>query len=134
MRNLANQESLIWVGHRHTKVRRVDEEPNRFTKKISGSILQEELRQKIIETALIKHELNRRRSEHALRVAYASGLFILVRVWLIVILLVVIAAGSSCKYFSLEISDHVLIALLTTTTVSVLGLFFAALKYVFGRK
>lgn len=93
-----------------------------------------EFRQKLIETALIKHELNRRRSEHALRVAYACRLFILVRVWLVVILLVVIAAGSSCTYFSLEISDQVLITLLTTTTVSVLGLFVAALKYIFGQK
>ena len=99
MRNLANQESLIWSGHRHTKVRRVDEEPNRFTEKISGSILQEELRQKIIETALIEHELDRRKSEHAQRVSYASKLFILIRVWLIVILLLLITAGSGCKYF-----------------------------------
>lgn len=93
-----------------------------------------DVQQKTIETALIKHELDQRKSEHAQRVSFASKLFILIRVWLIVILLILIAAGSDCKYFSLEVSDQVLIALLTTTTVSVLGLFITVLRYVFGRK
>jgi hypothetical protein len=133
MHNLANQELLISVGRCHLNMQ--GEKPNQFIEEeINSFILQEELQQKVIETAIKKHEFDQRKSEHDQRVAYASKLFIFISVWLTVLLLVLIASGSSCKYFSLEISDRVLITLLTTTTVAVLWLFITVLRYIFGRK
>src|SRR5690606_27835421 len=84
---------------------------------------QYELEQKRIETAVRKHDLKQRKQEHKQRVGYARKIFFLISIWLVIILLIVIASGTNCKYFTLEISDRVLITLLTTTTITVLGLF-----------
>lgn len=113
----------------------LDDNPDPRTKEeIADLLQQEDLEQKQIETALKQHELIQRKAEHDQRVGYASKIFKLITFWLITILLIVIAAGSGCKYFTLELSDKVLITLLTTTTVTVLGLFITVLKYIFGRK
>lgn len=56
---------------------------------------------------------------------YARALFILVCAWLGVALAIVVLVG--CKV--LELSDAVLIALITTTTASVIGLFAIVARY-----
>ena len=87
----------------------------RTQEELTYLLRQEEFEQKKIETALKKHELDQRKSEHDQRVGYARKIFILISLWLLTILLILIAAGSDCKFFYLHLSDRVLITLLTTT-------------------
>lgn len=111
------------------------EKPDHCTQEeLDDFVRQQDLEQKRIETAIKQHELTQRTEEHSQRVGFAKKMFWLISVWLFCILLVVVAAGSNCKYFSLDLSDRVLITLLTSTTVTVLGLFVTVLKYLFGRK
>lgn len=113
----------------------LEKDPDPQTKEeIDDLFRQEVLEQTKIETALKKHELNQKKAEHDQRVGYARRIFFLISIWLLVILLIVVASGSKCAYFTLELSDQVLITLLTTTTITVLGLFITVLKYIFGRK
>lgn len=113
----------------------VEKEPDTFTKGEEDFLIrQQALEREKIETELKRHDLDQRKQEHTQRVSYARKIYWLICAWLIVILLIVIASGSNCKYFTLEISDRVLITLLTTTTVTVFGLFVTVLKYIYSKK
>jgi hypothetical protein len=69
---------------------------------------------------------------------YASKLFNLITCWLVFVGLVLMAASGNvvtpCYTLGLKISDPVLIALLTTTTFNVLGLFVIVAKGLFPSK
>jgi hypothetical protein len=64
------------------------------------------------------------------RKKYAKRLFVTLLIWMIIIL--VFLALSALKIF--ELSDTVLIALITTTTLNFSGFFFAVVKYLFPEK
>jgi hypothetical protein len=64
------------------------------------------------------------------RKKYAKYIFIMTCIWLFVCLSIVTL--EACKIF--EISDAVLITLITTTTANVLGFFILVLKYLFNTK
>lgn len=68
-----------------------------------------------------------RKSE--MRVAYANNIFTLVCIYLCVV--GVILWKSAVFLNGFQLSDNVLIALLTTTTANVLGLFAFVVKYLF---
>lgn len=80
------------------------------------------------------HE-RRQKDEHDQRLKYAKALFRLISIWLCIVLLIVTCSGLDlCFCSQFKLSDNVLITLLTTTTVTVLGLFITVLKYLFNHK
>ncbi|HLL72319.1 MAG TPA: hypothetical protein VK363_12835 [Pyrinomonadaceae bacterium] len=85
----------------------------------------EELRAKVEQ---IYQTLKTNLDVHGLRIEYLTKLFRLIVGWLIVVICFVTA--SSLKWIVL--SDSVLIAFITSTTVSVLGLFMLAAKWLFN--
>ncbi|MCX8519522.1 MAG: hypothetical protein ORN21_05260 [Methylophilaceae bacterium] len=84
-----------------------------------------------------RHELERAIQEleeskeiRKMRIAYASKIFWLILFWLIIVMSSVLLSGSHLRGFTL--SDSVLIAFMTTTTVNVLGLFYIVAKWLFA--
>jgi len=69
------------------------------------------------------------------RKKYAHHIFTLTCVWTFVIFLIVMASSLKCingiEYFSFEISDKVLITLITSTTINFFGFFLLVVKYLF---
>lgn len=83
---------------------------------------------KVIENKKLKSEI-------AEREKYARRIFRLIVGWLAFVGLIVVADGV-CEPifgFSFNLSDAVLITLITTTTASVLGLFIVVISYLFHR-
>lgn len=88
---------------------------------------------KELEVASQAHELEVKVFMLGMRKIFAILLFVLCSAWLVFIGWVVWTAGKgitwNCDKF--ELSDAVLIALITTTTLNVLGLFFAVTRWLF---
>jgi len=64
------------------------------------------------------------------RKKYARHIFIFTCIWATLIFLIVIASGLK-KYSGFELSDKVLITLITSTTVNFFGFFLLVVKYLF---
>lgn len=77
----------------------------------------------------LRDELKEARDLHELRKTYTTKLFWLIVGWLLVVVLYVFLAAAFGNHFKL--SDSVLIAFITSTTVSVLGLFIVVAKWLF---
>ncbi len=75
-----------------------------------------------LENTQLKNDIEDRKS-------YAGKIFILICLWLFAVLLIVVVVG--CK--GMTLSDTVLVALITTTTINVLGLFLVVANYLFYR-
>ena len=88
--------------------------------KISNSSFDEQYR------AIVLLDFSRK-SE--MRVAYANKIFSLVCIYLCVVGVMLWQGGMELSGF--QLSDNVLIALLTTTTANVIGLFTFVVKYLF---
>lgn len=85
-----------------------------------------------VELEALKQQVQESADTHKLRLSYAKRLFWLVCSWLAC---VVIAVGfSGFHVFGFLLSDSVLIAFITTTTVNVVGLFFVVAKWLFPSK
>lgn len=69
---------------------------------------------------------------HKLRLSYANRLFWLVCAWLACVVFAVELTGFKTLGFTL--SDPILIAFITTTTINVVGLFFVVAKWLFPSK
>ena len=78
-----------------------------------------------LETDKQEHEQKKRN----LKIDYVGRLFLLIVGWLVVVLVYVLMAGFKWKGF--ELSDNVLIAFITSTTVSVIGLFHYVAKWLY---
>ena len=61
------------------------------------------------------------------RVKYAKMTFILTSFWIAIVLCIVYLSGRNY----LNLSDTVIVTLITTTTVNVFGFFFLVMKYLF---
>lgn len=91
---------------------------------------------KALENAKLETEVERLKSElqhandlHEIRKKYTGRLFGLIVAWLSVVILFVALTAMLKPYFNL--ADSVLIAFITSTTVSVLGLFILVAKWLF---
>lgn len=82
-----------------------------------------------IENERLRDELERAKDIHSIRKTYISRLFWLIVFWLLMVVIFVTLAASNKDAFSL--SDKVLIAFITSTTVSVLGLFVVVAKWLY---
>jgi hypothetical protein len=74
-------------------------------------------------------QLNQQNDNHRLRLAYTGKIYGLVVGWLVCVLLCVACSGFSYKGFRL--SDSVLLAFITSTTVTVVGLFVLVAKWMY---
>jgi hypothetical protein len=81
------------------------------------------------EEESLKQELLESKDTHNLRLSYTTRIFILVCTWLAFVVISVYLTGFKSLNFSL--SDKVLIAFITSTTISVLGLFIVVAKWMF---
>lgn len=82
-----------------------------------------------IENERLRDELEEARDVHDLRKRYTGRLFWLIVLWLVAVITFVTLTGAWKAGFSL--SDSVLIAFITSTTVSVLGLFVLVAKWLY---
>lgn len=88
-----------------------------------------ELEQSRIEVRELEKKYSEEHDLHDTRKQYARRLFWLIVGWLSVVVVFVALAGFNAAGFSL--SNTVLVAFITSTTVSVLGLFILAAKWLF---
>ncbi len=90
-----------------------------------------------------KHQENKEQSEsHALRKEQLDKLFKLTKRWILVLWIIILFQGFKQSYISISwfslklnfvLSDAVLIAFITTTTTTVLGLYGIAAYWLFGK-
>jgi len=81
------------------------------------------------EVDSLRQQLQESVDTHKLRIGYANKIFWLVCIWLAFVVAGVFLEGFPLSGFSL--SDKVLIAFITSTTISVLGLFAIVAKWMF---
>jgi hypothetical protein len=106
------------------------EEPN-----LSEDLDKLKYRERLTRVESLEHELTAERQLLGLRKGYATALFILMSVWLIFIGMVLVSSGTGIwcgRQFHL--SDAVVVALITTTTINVLGLFYIVAKWLFPNR
>lgn len=77
----------------------------------------------------IQDEMEHLRDNHDLRLEYVGRIFWLVAVWLVCVVLCVTISGFGLCGFRL--SDTVLVAFISSTTVNVVGLFVLVAKWMF---
>lgn len=93
-----------------------------------------EFRTRINAVEILEHELEAKRFMLDMRKKYAKALFCLCVAWLIFIGWIVWYSGRGGNYcHPFKLSDAVLIALITTTTLNVLGLFLGVTFWLFPR-
>lgn len=81
------------------------------------------------EVERLKSELQHAKDLHEIRKKYTGRLFWLIVAWLSVVIIFVTLTATIKPYFNL--ADSVLIAFITSTTISVLGLFILVAKWLF---
>lgn len=84
------------------------------------------------ELRKLAEELKDLRQDRDERKSYASKLYWLVLIWLVVILFILVLQG--LRKFSFQLSDVVLVTLITTTTANVAAFFLVVVQYLFRPK
>lgn len=133
-----------------------DEKPDDYTKEeqdsLEGAPFEEmaragrtkdiqEIRLRQLEVDIKKQELKQKKQEHKLRKKFSSRLYWLICIWLFILGVIVFASATNClkiwpthACIAFELPEKVMITILTSTTVTVLGLFVTVLRYMFGGK
>jgi hypothetical protein len=89
-----------------------------------------DLERERLEIERLRTDLNSLKNDITARKVYVGLTYFLVIVWLGLIIWIIIATGSGWY----KLSDTVLVALITTTTLNVLGLFLVVTQYLFPKK
>lgn len=74
-------------------------------------------------------EIDRYKDEHSVRLNLIKDIFTFTCIWLILVFILVFG----CAMGNLDLSDSVLITILTTSTAQVLGFFVIVLNYLFNK-
>jgi uncharacterized ion transporter superfamily protein YfcC len=112
---------------------------------IAGAARDEETQAPVDTESRLKYELERLQLEntrladeneelkdvHELRKEYVPNLFVLTVVWLAAVIVIVWRVAEGPHFY---LSDNVLIALITSTTVNVIGIFVIAARWLFPHK
>jgi hypothetical protein len=94
--------------------------------------LESELERKSLDNARLNEELAQLKQANALRGWIPKRLWGLTLGWLLAVFLLVILGGTDKNFcLHLEFDQSVLIALITSTTATVIGMFAILLKYLF---
>lgn len=94
--------------------------------------LPEDTQKKTWEDRLKEEELFDRQQNRAQRKEYADNIFAFLCVYMLFVGLIIMGVG--CNHCGFELSDTVLITLITTTTANVIGIFVFVVKYLFNPK
>ena len=99
---------------------------------IERQIKAEKLNLKRLEIRLKEEELSSKKQDREQRKKYVDKIFYLECVYLTIVIMIIVALGNKYNNFSLD--KEVIIALITTTTINVIGLFVIVAKYLFPQK
>ena len=91
------------------------------------------------DSGLVDVELAQKKQDLKDRAKYTKRVFTMVVTWLIVVLTIVIAEGCNlvltpCCTVTFDLETSVLVALITTTTGSITGIFLIVMRYLFPRR
>lgn len=112
--------------------RAITNTPGQDTSLETDTLEKDQLR---IEIERLRVELDSLKQDIRQRKAFAPKLYVLTCVWLSLVLAILLLQGfSEGRYHFFRLSEGVLIALLGTTTVNVVGLFYVVAKYLFPQK
>lgn len=89
----------------------------------------EEVKTMTVTNKIRNEELENRRQDRAQRKVYADNLFTFLCFYMILVFFILYKSGS--LYNSFELSDSVIIALITTTTANIIGIFAFVVRYLF---
>lgn len=89
----------------------------------------EEVKTMTVANKIRNEELENRRQDRARRKVYADNLFTFLCFYMILVFFILYKSGS--LYNSFELSDSVIIALITTTTANIIGIFAFVVRYLF---
>ena len=89
----------------------------------------EEVKTMTVANKIRNEELENRRQDRAQRKVYADNLFTFLCFYMILVFFIFYKSGS--LYNSFELSDSVIIALITTTTANIIGIFAFVVRYLF---
>lgn len=89
----------------------------------------EEVKTMTVANKIRNEELENRRQDRAQRKVYADNLFTFLCFYMILVFFILYKRGS--LYNSFELSDSVIIALITTTTANIIGIFAFVVRYLF---
>lgn len=112
-KNEPNQEA-------HTEIK--DDEIEQIRKR-------EEVGAMTVANKIRNEELENRRQDRAQRKVYADNLFTFLCFYMVLVFIILYKNGS--LYNSFELSDSVIIALITTTTANIIGIFVFVVRYLF---
>lgn len=89
----------------------------------------EEVKTMTVANKIRNEELENRRQDRAQLKVYADNLFTFLCFYMILVFFILYKSGS--LYNSFELSDSVIIALITTTTANIIGIFAFVVRYLF---
>jgi hypothetical protein len=106
-----------------------DEAVKEEQKELEGERLQE-LEKKALELQLLKAQIRKFEDDNQGRREFSRSIFTVTVIWMFLVLMIVI----QCANGKWHLSDSVLIALITTTTATVIGIFIIVANYLFNRE
>lgn len=98
-------------------------------KELEGEKLQE-LEKKALELQLVKAQIRKFEDDNTGRREFSRSIFTVTVIWMFLVLMIII----QCANGKWQLSDSVLIALITTTTANVIGVFIIVANYLFNRE
>mgnify|MGYP001549504396 CR=1 FL=1 len=121
---MSEERDSIGIESIHVGRRDVSDTPDEKTKEEKTDYDKE---RKSLENLQFKEDIEARKS-------YANKMFVMISVWLSFMILIVMIHGFGHDKSWFQLSDTVLVTLITTTTGSVLGLFTIIVNYLFKTK
>ena len=106
-----------------------DEAVNEEKKELEQERLHE-LEKQVLELKLLKAQIQKFEDDNESRREFSRNIFAVTVIWMFLVLVVVIQCASG-KW---HLPDPVLIALITTTTANVIGIFIIVANYLFNRE
>ncbi|HEX8314815.1 MAG TPA: hypothetical protein VF609_07480 [Flavisolibacter sp.] len=88
-----------------------------------------ELQKKALELQLLKAQIRKFEDDNEGRREFSRSIFLVTVIWMFLVLMIVL----QCARGKWGLSDSVLIALITTTTATVIGIFIIVANYLFNR-
>jgi hypothetical protein len=90
----------------------------------------EELELKRLDNSIKREEIEVKKQDRLARKEYANKIFVMLVSFLRIVIGIVGCSATACLCF--ELSDTVLVALLTTSSANVIGIFLVVVRYLFN--
>ena len=124
---LAEFQNKLQTGH-STKVDTEEAVKEEKRELQEGKI--HELEKQSLELQLLKAQIRKFEDDNTGRREFSRSIFTVTVIWMFLVLMIVI----QCAGGRWHLSDSVLIALITTTTANVIGIFIIVANYLFNRE